>query len=426
MSPSHLRLDLAIDVSRAQAEHESSCPEIGPICAVRAEPPQNHHTTFWLTDFRLLAEYGLVPQLAVQATLPLRLIDTQTRYSDLSGNPLELDYPDIHHRNQTLVGLGDVQLALHGATRVGGLELGARLGASLPTGQVHPNPFELGERGLTHEHIQLGTGTVDPVLSLDIAKAFNAWSLGGFAQAQVPLYQGPQGLRAGARLLAGLVGTSGLGFDAAQFRLALIGSGELAERWEGHVPLEDGNQGRVDLFLGPGVTVPFADDWSVSVDVRARVFGRAVNAQLELPLMVEVSLGRLLHLEGDEHEHHEDEESGADQGDVADLVHAGEEVALTGVAGKWTVFDFWAPWCEACTTLDAELRALAAADEGIALRRVNIVDFESPISRKELPGVSQLPRARLVNPEGKTVWEGSGAPDEILRELGKALTTRGQ
>jgi hypothetical protein len=35
-------LDLDVAVSHADAEHESSCPDIGPICQVRAEPPQEH------------------------------------------------------------------------------------------------------------------------------------------------------------------------------------------------------------------------------------------------------------------------------------------------------------------------------------------------------------------------------------------------
>ena len=65
------------------------------------------------------------------------------------------------------------------------------------------------------------------------------------------------------------------------------------------------------------------------------------------------------------------------------------------MAGKWTIFDFWATWCEACVQLDDELRELAASDDRIAIRRVNIVDFDSPIAKRELPDVSLLPRCSL-------------------------------
>jgi hypothetical protein len=64
------------------------------------------------------------------------------------------------------------------------------------------------------------------------------------------------------------------------FRLGTSGFHEFPERWNGVVPTDDGNQGRTDLYLGSGVTIPFAQDWSVSIDVRGRFYGHAVNAQL--------------------------------------------------------------------------------------------------------------------------------------------------
>jgi thioredoxin-like negative regulator of GroEL len=81
------------------------------------------------------------------------------------------------------------------------------------------------------------------------------------------------------------------------------------------------------------------------------------------------------------------------------------------------VFDFWASWCEACKVLDAQLRELAARQPGIAIRRVNIVDLDSPIARRELSGVSQLPHVRLVGPDGAIVYEASGAPEELVQAI---------
>lgn len=398
--------------------HDSECPEIGPICQVRDEPPQQHHTFLWLTEARLLGEYGLLPALALQGSLPFRLVSTTTRYTDLSGNPIQLDYENIHHRDETLVGIGDAQLLLHHGRWVGPLRLGVRGGLSLPTGKVQPNPFRLGDLGLPHEHLQFGTGTFDPVLAVDVSNDFGAWSISAFALAQAPLYQGREGYQAGARIFGGAVASSGLGLSGPSFRVGLMGLHEFAERWDGVVPSDDGNQGRTDLYLGPGITFPFAQDWSVSVDLRARVWGHAVNAQLDLPFVVELGIGRLLHLEQGAHE---DEERGHDEhepaGDVQDVVSHGEAVALAPVPGKLTVFDFWAPWCEACKPLDARLRALAASDERVALRRVNVVDFDSPIAAQELPGVSALPYARIVAGDGRVVWQGSGSPEEIMRRV---------
>jgi thiol-disulfide isomerase/thioredoxin len=412
VAPAHLRVDLDASIARAEAQHDSSCPDIGPICAVRPEPPQQHHTTLWLTEVRLLAELGLTSSLAVQGVLPLRIVDTRTRYTDLAGNPIQLDYENIHHRDETLVGLGDAQLLLHYAAGAGAFRLGARAGVNLPIGAVHDNPQRLGELGLPHEHIQLGTGTLDPIFAVDASTELGGWSLAAFGYAHVPIYAGPTGYRAGARLQGGVSGSSGLGLTGPVFRLGASVLHELAERWDGVVPTDDGNQGRTDVYVGPGVTLPFADDWSVSIDVRARVYGHAVNAQLDLPVVVEVSIGRLFHLDRGRHE-----EAEAAGGDVVAVVENGDAVRLEPVPGKWTVFDFWAPWCDACKTLAADLRRLAAADPGVAVRRVNIVDLDSPIARQELAGVTSLPYIRLVDVGGNVAWQGSASPAEAMEQI---------
>ena len=416
-------MDLDVIGSRAESSHHSHCPDIGPICQVRDEPPQQHHTTLYLTDIRVIAEYGLVKNLAVQAMLPFRVVGTRTTFSDLAGNPVTLDYSNIHHRNEVLVGLGDAQLFLHAATALGGFKLGGRFGVSVPFGRVSENPFRLGDMGLPHQHVQLGTGTFDPLLGLDVSRDFTRFALAAFGFAQAPLYAGGTGYQAGTRLAGGLVASSTFGLTRPTFRLGVLALHEFAERWDGRVPEEDGNLGRTDLFVGLGVTVPLASDWSVNFDVRGRVWGHVVGGQLQMPVVLEVSVGRLFHLESGEHEDADEgeDEHAAPAGDVADLVHQGELAPLDGVEGKWTVFDFWAPWCEACKTLDKDLRALARGDARVAVRRVNIVDFESPIAVRELPGATVLPRVRLVSPDGQRVLEESGTPEELLQKLNQAL-----
>src|SRR5262245_2451598 len=182
-----MRVDASFSVSRAKAEHESECPEIGPICAVRNEPPQRHETTLWITEMRLLVEYGLVSHLALQGVLPVRLIDTRTVFTDLQGNELDLDYQNIHHRDQTLVGFGDPQLLLHTGFGFAPLHIGGRAGVSIPIGKTEPDPYRLGAEGLPHQHLQFGTGTFDPLLGIDLALDFSSWSIASFGSAQIPI-----------------------------------------------------------------------------------------------------------------------------------------------------------------------------------------------------------------------------------------------
>jgi hypothetical protein len=229
-------LDLDVAFSHADTEHQSSCPDIGPICQVRAEPPQEHHTSLWLTEVRLLGEYGIAEHFALQGLLPLRIIGTKTTYTDLAGTPIQLDYESIHHHNEALIGLGDAQLLLHGGSAFGAFRLGGRAGISFPIGKVQDNPFKLGELGLPHEHIEFGTGTFDPVLGLDVARDFAGWSLAAFGYTQVPLYQGPKGYQAGARVAGGITGSSSLGLTGPTFRLGVVALHEFPERWDGVVP----------------------------------------------------------------------------------------------------------------------------------------------------------------------------------------------
>jgi thiol-disulfide isomerase/thioredoxin len=415
VDPNHLRLDLSIVASRAVAVHDEACPDIGPICTVRAEPPQRHHTTLLASDLRLFAEYGIVPGLALQAVLPLRIIGTRTSYTDLLDQPISPDYQNIHHRNETLAGLGDAQLLLHRGFKLPGVALSARLGVSVPLGEVHEDPWALAAQGLPHEHIQLGTGTWDPVLALDASTQAGAFALAGFAGLQAPLYQGPQGYRAGVRSQAGIAVSRP--FDAVTLRLSAEVLHERPERWHGRVPMDEGNQGRTDLYVAPGVSWNFTGEWMVTADVRVRAWSHVVNAQLEMPVVLEVGLGRLFHLERDA-----GEPAGA-AADVIDVVRSGEAAELAAAPGKWTVFDFWAPWCEACKGLDSRLRELAAQRPALAVRRVNIVDFDSPIAARELPGVSLLPHLRLVRPGGGIAFEASGPADELFAEIEKR--TRG-
>lgn len=92
--------------------------------------------------------------------------------------------------------------------------------------------------------------------------------------------------------------------------------------------------------------------------------------------------------------------------DVAHLSRAGEDVAALAahaVAGKVTIFDFYADWCVPCRKIDAHVFSLMAKRADLAVRKLNVVSWESPLSRHHLADVSGLPYVVVYGRDQKLV-----------------------
>lgn len=79
--------------------------------------------------------------------------------------------------------------------------------------------------------------------------------------------------------------------------------------------------------------------------------------------------------------------------DVADL-------ATLLVAGKTTVVDFSGIWCRPCREIDKHMAVVLATHKEIAYRRLDIVDWDSPLAQHYLKGVPQLPYVIVYGPKG--------------------------
>jgi len=107
------------------------------------------------------------------------------------------------------------------------------------------------------------------------------------------------------------------------------------------------------------------------------------------------------------------------QADV-ELISQGREVILEEhlVPGKLVLFDFFADWCAPCRQLTPRLERLAAQyPDQIALRKVDVLQWDSPVSRQY--GVPSLPYLVLYGADGARL--AAGDPSRVLRVLGEQL-----
>jgi copper chaperone CopZ/thiol-disulfide isomerase/thioredoxin len=89
------------------------------------------------------------------------------------------------------------------------------------------------------------------------------------------------------------------------------------------------------------------------------------------------------------------------------------------VAGKYTVFDVFAEWCGPCREVDERLRKVVAERSDVAVRKLNVRDFDTALARELGPAFDTLPYVVVVTPRGKKI-EVAGVDFE---KLDKALRT---
>ncbi len=96
----------------------------------------------------------------------------------------------------------------------------------------------------------------------------------------------------------------------------------------------------------------------------------------------------------------------------ADMHDLSTEEALEGLAahavpGKVTVFDFSAAWCAPCRNLEAHLRTRLGTDDALAVRKIDVGDWEGPVVDRYMSDVAGLPYVIVFGPNGERVGDMS-------------------
>jgi hypothetical protein len=267
--------------------HPAVCPEISPVHCAEAGglPDHSHHQTMVLTRLNGLLAVGLGKGLQAKVELPLDLKRMSIEYLDHSGAPYTPPYAGNHHRNETLTGLGDGRVQLEVYTRLGeSWVVGGGLGASVPTGRTEEDPYALAAQSLKHQHIQMGSGTVDPVGSLTAVYGGHQWGMTASMQGRMPVMHSAKDYKP-----VGSVSTSVGPTYQITSKLMLLGGAEVL--WESQAywgDRPDPMSGRTAIVGAGGAVYRFnptvavmgqarvtAAQWSVADQINQRFIGVA-------------------------------------------------------------------------------------------------------------------------------------------------------
>jgi hypothetical protein len=213
-------------------------------------------------------------------------VRTRIRFEDLERRPIDVPEGDIHHRNETLAGLGDPWITALAGRKLGRWSAAIRGGVTVPLGRTEENPFELGRRGLPHQHIQFGTGTWDPLAGAGAGRRFGAVTATASVIARLPVSENGHGYRAGRRVVWMTTADRRIS-GPWHAQAGLDYARETAETWDGVIE-EEGNLGRSDLLLSAGVARQISAR-ALVVTARVPLRTRSYNGiAIDYPLILSV------------------------------------------------------------------------------------------------------------------------------------------
>jgi thiol-disulfide isomerase/thioredoxin len=113
----------------------------------------------------------------------------------------------------------------------------------------------------------------------------------------------------------------------------------------------------------------------------------------------------------------------AGRGQQVEVISHGAQVDIAKhlALGNVTVVDFYADWCGPCKQLSPSLEQMARADPEIALRKIDIVNWNTAVAKQH--NIHSIPQVNVYNRGGRLVGSVVGADvQEVKRYVAQAKT----
>ncbi len=92
-----------------------------------------------------------------------------------------------------------------------------------------------------------------------------------------------------------------------------------------------------------------------------------------------------------------------------------ENIRRLIVPGKVTIVDFFADWCGPCRSMDPKLKKLAETNPDVYLRKVDIVNWQSPIVKQM--GITFVPNVAVYDGSGKLMGKPTSRYSDIANQV---------
>lgn len=264
--------------------HGSDYVSFSELTKRSPEAAEHGDAEFYVFRSDLALHYGLSGHTEVLFSIPYKVLT------------LRAEIEDEHHRDETFDGLGDIRFGIkHFFHYEKDIQSALLFGLSLPAGRLnkitaasflsHDMAHEIGVTVPEHSHLQLGTGTFDPFVGIEMLYRFNQyWMLFGNMNIDIPVYENRYDYRTSP---AGTLNLGpAFGLTERQFIVSLFGeifySGRdyiNAEDITGHGGTFDGsywipNTGRFEFAIKPGVTWGITDNLTFNLQARIPIYTR--------------------------------------------------------------------------------------------------------------------------------------------------------